>query len=152
MHQFWSKTLKCVLFHVLSLLAATLGQCVYPRTAKGIQQVPLVKNYSKFTIYVICLWNFWNRPRFKKVSSLWAAFRQPLGVPRCAQCGSVRSKKIFATIWHTNNPQTIMIFWHNIHKNGHFQIFNQTGLYLGDFAPRPSRPGQARDQIFFCHL
>ena len=47
---------------------------------KDSQQVPLVKNYSKFTISVICLWNFWNRPRFKKVSSLWAPFRQPLGV------------------------------------------------------------------------
>ena len=42
-----------------------------------------------------------------------------------------------------------MIFWHNIHKNGHFPIFNQTGLYLGYFAPRPSRPGQAWDQFFF---
>ena len=62
----------------------------------------LGKKNSKFIWHIICLWNFWNRPKNKKVSflELPRATRQLPGVPVSAQACPVSCVEIFKNFWN----------------------------------------------------
>ena len=78
-----------------------------PGVPIGAHACPVWK-YSKFIIYIICLWNFWNRPKNKKVSSIKLLTRQlPGGACECPGIPSAGAKIFFFKDGYT--PQKAML-------------------------------------------